>query len=579
MPTKIFQRLGDILMKEGLISEPQLREAIGLQKATGKRLGETLVSLHYVTEIQLAEVLGKQLGLPFRSLAKRDLPLSLDPELKRVLPEDVVRKQLALPLLRSRNTLTVALSDPLDLILRDNLRKITGLQIDIVIATPSDILQAIEAVYGKRDFLKEAVAGSYGESRSQEEDASGVQIQERGELEETLNEEDLAAKAGEAQVIRIVDLLLMEAVGSRASDIHIEPYPHRMSIRFRIDGLLQPVDPPAPQLTLAIISRIKILAKMDIAEKRLPQDGGFTVKVGHNIVDLRVSTIPTVYGEKIVLRLLDKSNLVFDFKELGMDEEDVKNVEQAIKASYGLIFITGPTGSGKSTTLYGALNRLKTPTKNVLTIEDPVEYKLEGINQVQAKPQIGLTFAAGLRAFLRQDPDVIMVGEVRDLETAEICVRAALTGHLVLSTLHTNNAPSAIVRLMDLGIEPFLLSPSLLLIVAQRLVRKLCLQCRDPFEPDPILREKIALPSGRYYQAKGCPECRNTGFRGRMGIYEVMRIEGRMREIIARKGSLEEMRKAAQSNGMKTLFEAGLKKAASGLTTLEEVFSITSGEP
>ena len=578
MPVKTYQRLGEILVKEGLITEIQLREAVNLQKASGKRLGEALVNLRYVTETQLAETLGRQLGLPFRSLAKGDLTPTSDPTIKRLVPEAMIRKQYILPLSRYQHTLTVALPDPLDLILIDNLKKITGLQIKPIIAIKSDLVKAIEVAYGKRDLLKEAVASSYGHGEpSTQEATADVQLQTTDE-EEALNEEDIATKAGETQVIRLVDLFLMEAVNSRASDIHIEPYPHRISVRIRIDGVLHPVDPPAPQLMPAIISRIKILAKMDIAEKRLPQDGGFSVKMNERAVDLRVSTLPTVYGEKVVLRLLDKGNLIFNFKDLGMNEAEVAEVERTILSSYGLIFLTGPTGSGKSTTLYAALNKLCSPSKNILTIEDPIEYKLEGINQVQAKPLIGLTFAAGLRAFLRQDPDIIMVGEVRDLETAEICVRAALTGHLVLSTLHTNDAPSAITRLIDLGIEPFLLSPSLLMLIAQRLVRKLCQNCKEPFDPPASVRERFRLSEGQYFRAKGCEKCRNTGYMGRIGIFEVLRVDDRVREIITRGGSQDDVKKTAKERGMKSLSESGLEKAAVGLTTLEEVFSVTFGE-
>ncbi|MCM8811819.1 MAG: Flp pilus assembly complex ATPase component TadA [Candidatus Omnitrophica bacterium] len=568
-----------MLVKEKLINESQLREAVNLQKTTGKRLGEALVNLRYVTENQLAEILGRQLGLPFRSFEKGELTPVNDPQLKQILPDELVRKQLLLPLAKTQNTLTIALADPLDLILIDNVRKISGLQVSPVIATKSDLVRAIEEVYGKRDLLKEAIAGSY-EGKAIRDDGQDQTAQVKAEEEEQqlLSEEDLQAKAGETQVVRLVDLFLLEAVNSRASDIHIEPYLRKMSVRLRIDGVLNPVDPPAPHLLPAIISRIKILAKMDIAEKRLPQDGGFTIRVGEKNVDLRVSTIPTVYGEKIVLRLLDKSNLIFNFKDLGMSQKEVDKTERALMSSYGLIFLTGPTGSGKSTTLYGALNRIKSSTKNILTIEDPVEYKLEGLNQVQAKPQIGLTFAAGLRAFLRQDPDIIMVGEVRDLETAEICVRAALTGHLVLSTLHTNDAPSAITRLIDLGIAPFLLSPSLLLVIAQRLVRKLCESCKEPYElPQPI-REKVKLPEGTYYRAKGCAECRNTGFRGRIGVFEILEVDEKMRELISKGANATELRKAAKENGMKSLFQSGIEKTAAGITTLEEVFSVTFGE-
>lgn len=572
-----YQRLGDILLKENMITESQLREAINLQKTTGKRLGEALVSLRYVTETQLGEVLGRQLGLPFRSFEKGELTPANVAEMKALLPEELIRKQLVLPLLKNQNTLTVALSDPLDLILIDNVRKISGLQVAPVIATKSDLMQSIDFLYGRKDLLKEAIAGSYGENVSDSLTADAENQVKSDEIEEQqlLNTDDLTAKAGETQVVRLVDLFLLEAANSRASDIHIEPYLRKISVRLRIDGVLSTVDPPAPHLLPAIVSRIKILAKMDIAEKRLPQDGGFTIRVAEKNIDLRVSTVPTVYGEKVVMRLLDKSNLAFNFKDLGMTDKSVEDTQRSLASSYGLVFITGPTGSGKSTTLYAALNRIKTETKNIMTIEDPVEYKLEGINQVQAKPQIGLTFAKGLRAFLRQDPDIIMVGEVRDLETAEICVRAALTGHLVLSTLHTNDAPSAIARLIDLGIAPFLLAPSLLLIIAQRLVRKLCPKCKEKYDlPQPI-REKAKLPEGTYFQAKGCPECRNSGFRGRIGLFEILRVDEKIRELVAKNGTVDEIRRIAKINGMKTLFESGVEKAAAGQTTLEEVFSVT----
>ncbi|MBI3332688.1 MAG: type II/IV secretion system protein, partial [Candidatus Omnitrophica bacterium] len=501
-----------------------------------------------------------------------------DPALKKSLPEEVIRKELVLPLKRDQDLLTVALADPLDLLLMDNLRKMSGCKIAPVIATKSDLAEAIEDAYGKRDLLKEVVAGTYSKpSRTPVSSLNQVEILEEGKEAETA--EELTAKAGETQVIRLVDLFLLEAVHSRASDIHVEPYQNRISIRFRIDGVLQPVNPPAIHLMPAIISRIKILAKMDIAEKRLPQDGGFTVKIGDRTVDLRVSTIPVVYGEKVVIRLLDKGSLVFDFKDLGMEGAALQEMEKGIISPYGLAFITGPTGSGKSTTLYAVMNRLKSPAKNIVSIEDPVEYKIDGINQVQAKPPIGLTFAAGLRSFLRQDPDIMMVGEVRDMETAQICVQAALTGHLVLSTLHTNDSASAVTRLVDLGIEPFLLAPSLVLIAAQRLVRRLCPECKEPYEPSSSIHEKVRLPAGQYFKAKGCPTCRTTGYRGRIGLFEVMGVDDPLREMIIRGAAANEIKEASRRKGMKTLFESGLDKAAAGLTSLEEVFSVAFAEP
>ena len=576
MPAKPHLKLGDLLIKEELITESQLREGISLQKRSAKRLGEALVDLGYVSERQLAQVLGRQLGLPFRSLANGDLTPADDPAVRKALPVELIHKHSVLPLFRQRNTLTVALADPLDLILVDNLKKIAGLQISPVIATPTDLRKAIEAAYGRPELLKKAVEGTYKESPKRGESPEAMEMLGTPEIMES--PEELTAKAGEAQVIRLVDLFLLEAVNSRASDIHIEPYPQRMSIRLRIDGVLHPVDPPAPHLMPAIISRIKIMAKMDIAEKRLPQDGGFTVRLGDRTIDLRVSTIPVIYGEKVVIRLLDKGTLIFDFKEIGMEGRGLEDFERVLGSPHGLIFLTGPTGSGKSTTLYAAMNFLKNPGKNIVSIEDPVEYKIDGVNQVQAKPQIGLTFATGLRAFLRQDPDIIMVGEVRDLETAEICVRAALTGHLVLSTLHTNDAASAVTRLVDLGIEPFLLSPSLVLIIAQRLVRKLCRECKEPAKPAATFQERIKLPEGTYFRAKGCASCRSIGYRGRVGIFEVLRVDEDLQDLIGRGATAKEIKNLARSKGMKTLFENGVDKAVAGLTSLEEVFSVTLSE-
>ncbi len=577
MAVKTHLRLGDILIRERLITEAQLREAVNFQKTTGKRLGEALVTLKFVTTIQVAEALSHQLQLPFYRLSQGELTQANDPQLKRLIPDELIRKHLVLPIRREQNTLTVAFADPLDLLLIDTLKKMSGYSIHPVIATASDLVQAIEATYGKRSLLKEAVAGTYEWSKAGE-GSSLEPMEVLAPEEEAESVEDLAAKAGDTQVIRLVDLLIMEAVNSRASDIHIEPYPQRISIRIRIDGILYPMDPPAPHLMPAIISRLKILAKMDIAEKRLPQDGGFSVRLGDKPIDIRVSTVPLIYGEKIVLRLLDKATLIFNFKELGMEGKALEEVERGLTTPQGLVFLTGPTGSGKSTTLYAAMNRLKSPAQNILSIEDPVEYKIEGINQVQAKPSIGLTFAAGLRAFLRQDPDIIMVGEVRDLETAEICVRAALTGHLVLSTLHTNDAPSAITRLIDLGIEPFLLSPSLVLVIAQRLVRNLCPECKEPMEPSPSVRERAHLPSGTYYKPKGCASCRKIGYRGRVGIFEVILVDDSLRDLITQRAPAQKMKEFAKSHGMKTLLESGLSKAASGVTSLDEVFSVTVGE-
>lgn len=570
MPVRTHLRLGDILLKEGLVNEVQIQEAIRRQKSSGQRLGEILVDLRIVTEEQIAEIIGRQLGIPYRRFAQGELQPSSEGTARSVFLQDLIRKESILPLAKTASGLTVAMADPLDLILIDNLKKISGCRIVPVIATRSDLRSAIEAVYGKLDMLKEAIDSSY-----QQTSESSVTTSEESSETSVQAVEDVLAQAGQAQVIRLVDLFLLEAVNARASDIHIEPYASHISIRFRVDGILQAVDPPAPQLMLAIISRIKILARMDIAEKRLPQEGRFTIRVSDRTVDLRVSAVPVLYGEKIAIRILDKANLKTDYKELGLEDKALEDVQQSIRSPWGLIFITGPTGSGKSTTLYATLLQLRDPGKNLLTIEDPVEYKVDDINQVQAKPQIGLTFAVGMRAFLRQDPDIIMLGEVRDLETAEICVRAALTGHLVLSTLHTNDSASAITRLVDLGIEAVLLAPSLVLVVAQRLVRTLCLDCREPV-PNPTAPNKVTLPPGQYYRARGCAKCKQSGYRGRSAVYEVLRIDNDLRHLISQKAPAEQIKQAARAKGMKTLFESGLTKAAAGITSLEEVLHVTT---
>ena len=571
MPTPGRLKLGELLVSAGLVTVTQLNEAMARQRKTRERLGETLINLGVVSEESLAKTLAQQLGIPFATLANGLLAPAKGADLEQVIPEEAARKYRTLPLACTQQLLTVAVSDPLDLILLDNLRKITGKELSLVIATRSELEQAINNFYGARDYLKEVIAESY--------QSTGVVSLEPilEEVEEKpTNLDDLIAKAGEATVVKLVDLLIREAINSRASDIHVEPSPQRISIRYRIDGVLHEIEPPAASMLPAILSRLKIMARLDIAEKRLPQDGGFAVRLSDRTVDIRVSSIPTIYGEKIVLRLLDKTRVVLDFQTLGLVGKTLEDFERAIRTPYGLVLLTGPTGSGKTTTLYTALCQINSPTKNILTIEDPVEYRLPGVNQVQAKPQIGLTFAAGLRAFLRQDPDIMMVGEVRDLETAEICLRAALTGHLVLSTLHTNDAPSAITRLLDIGIEPFLLSPSLIMVVAQRLVRRLCQECKEPYElPE---AQRVQLPKlatvKTLYRPKGCDFCWKTGYKGRLGIFEGLYVTEAIQELIAQHASLAKIREAAHENGMKTLAQDGLEKAAAGLTSLEEVFSV-----
>jgi type IV pilus assembly protein PilB len=565
-----YLRLGELLVEEGLITNSQLEKAISVQRKEGSRLGEIIVKLGMVKEEQMVAVLGKQLNIPYVSLSSGMIKPAIDQGLERLIPQDFAFKNTVLPLSRTLRSLTVAMADPLDLILIDNLRKLTGCEINPVIATRTDITKTVEEFYGKSAMFKKAVEASYDNSPIITE----VDIEAQ---EQELSLDKLIARAEEAPVVKLVDLIIRQAIDERASDIHIEPFKEKICLRYRIDGRLYEIPPPAKHLHLPIISRIKILSKLDIAEKRLPQDGSFLVRIDERPIDIRVSCIPTIYGEKIVLRLLDRSQVVLDLNRLGFDPKQLELMRKAINSPYGLVFLTGPTGSGKTTTLYAVLNEIKTPTKNILTIEDPVEYKLEGINQVQIKPEIGLTFATALRSFLRQDPDIMLVGEVRDLETAQICIRSALTGHLVLSTLHTNDAPTAITRLMDLGIEPYMLAPSLLMVVAQRLARKLCHNCKEAYEPTVEQRNSAKLKAELIYRAKSCSDCNNTGFRGRDCIAEVIVVNEQIQDLINQKATFQKIRAVARECGMQTLYESAIKKVEEGITSLEEAISITLG--
>lgn len=565
-----YLRLGELLIKEGIITKEQLDEVIKVQAQEGGRLGEILLKLGFVSEEDVVVALGKQLNIPYVSMGSGLLKPVNDQELDHLVPKEFAIKNLVLPLSKNLNSLTCALSDPLDVILIDNLRKMTECEINPVIATKTEILKAIDDFYGKRDILKAAVKESYTSARDYDTVAEEIEPEE-------LSIDRLIARAEEAPVVKLVDLIIKQAIDERASDVHIEPFKDKISLRYRIDGVLHEIPPPAKHLQLPIISRIKILSKLDIAEKRLPQDGGFVVRIEGRSIDLRVSAMPTIYGEKIVMRILDKEGVNLDLVQMGFSGQQLEWVRKGIRAPYGLVFITGPTGSGKSTTLYAALNEIKSPTKNIVTVEDPVEYHMEGLNQVQIKPEIGLTFASALRSFLRQDPDIMMVGEVRDLETAQICVRSALTGHLVLSTLHTNDAPSAITRLIDIGVEPYLLMPSLIIIVAQRLVRRLCSDCKEPYEPSAEERERFDLGQDLIYRAKGCDKCNHIGYKRRICIGEVLYVDDEIRSHIVAGVNAQQIRDAARKRGMITLYESGLKKVKEGITSLEEALSATIG--
>lgn len=571
-------KLGEILIAQGLITENQLNKAIEHQKKEKGRIGEILIKLGIITEENMTAALGSQLGIPYYTVDNAELlKPRADQALKKLVPADFAQKHDVLPLSKNLGAMTCAVHDPLDLLLLDNLRRITGHEINLVIAPRSAIQKALKAFYfqdsggdAKASMLSDAVERSY----QKREDYVKIAPKPDHEAAE-LSLEKLIAKAEEAPVIKLVDLIIRQAIDERASDIHIEPFENQIHLRYRIDGQLYSLPPPAPHLHLPIVSRIKILAKLDIAEKRLPQDGAIAARLEDRTVDLRVSTVPTVWGEKVVLRILDKGAVPLELSGLGFDVRQIDALRKALASPYGLFFVTGPTGSGKSTTLYAAVNETIDPTKNILTVEDPVEYKIESINQVAVKPEIGLTFATALKAFLRQDPDIIMVGEIRDLETASICVRAALTGHFVLSTLHTNDAASAITRLIDIGIPNYLLTPSLVMIMGQRLARRLCQKCKEPYEPAPDQHGGIAFKSDLIYRPKGCEECKNTGFKGRMVAAEVLVVDNDIRSLISKGASSAEIKDCARKNGMATIFDSGIRLVEQGFTSFDEVCRIS----
>ncbi|MFH1800190.1 MAG: ATPase, T2SS/T4P/T4SS family [Candidatus Omnitrophota bacterium] len=555
--------LGDILIERRLINLEQLSHALAKQKETKEALGQIMIQLGYLDESQLRMVLSEQLGVSF--LSPDQLKPRMDQRLKETIPTDFALANLVLPLDRSGQVLKVAVSKVHDLIFLDNLRKITGYDILTVLATESELKRAIVAYYGSTDF-QEVISSSEVDSVAQD------YIQEpedhRVDLEATKTE------AEKAPVVKLVDIMIRKALEDRASDIHIEPAQDKINIRYRVDGVLYELPPPPRELHNAMVSRIKILSKMDIAEKRIPQDGSFALQYQGHKVDIRVSTMPIIFGEKVVMRILDKRLDLLDMTALGFEPDQLEYFEKALMRPYGLIFMTGPTGCGKSTTLYAALNKRLSPTINICTVEDPIEYQIAGINQVQVKPEIGLTFSTALRAFLRQDPDVILVGEVRDLDTAEIAIRASLTGHLVLSSLHTNDAVSAVLRLIDIGIQAYLVAGSLGLVAAQRLIRVLCPHCKEPYKVDSKIQDEYKIRAETLYKATGCPKCRKIGYWGRMAIYEVIPIDQDIRRLITKETNLSQLRELQKEKKYEILLQNGVKKVERGLTTLEEVLSV-----
>jgi len=548
------------LLEQGIITETQLKQAQEEAKETEAPLEKVLIKHGFITEEDFANFLSDKTGIPYIDLTN----YLIDPTLISIIPEEIARKHLVIPLFRIKDTLTVGMVNPQDIFALDEVRTKTSLRIEPAIVTEKALKNSLDQYYSLKGTFNEV--------------AESVDKERFGSLEarEDLELKRLKEATEEAPVIRLVNLMIFDAIKQRASDIHIEPEEQKVRVRFRIDGVLREVNSPPIHLYSPIISRIKVMSDLNIAERRVPQDGRFQIRFEERLIDIRVSTIPTIYGENVVLRLLDRQSLFLGLSELGFSEEVFAVYKELIKMPHGIILVTGPTGSGKTTTLYASLSSINSAEKNVITIEDPVEYKLPLIRQTQVNPKAGITFANGLRSILRQDPDIIMVGEIRDLPTAEIAIQAALTGHLVFSTLHTNDAPSAITRLIDMGVEPFLVSSSLIGVVAQRLVRFICPNCKEEYYvQDEILhkagiKEHIPLARG-----KGCGECMGTGYKGRLGIFELMCLDERIRQLTINKAPLDDLRKAAISSGMKTLREDGINKVKKKLTTLEEAIRVT----
>lgn len=568
----VKKELPELLVEERMVTERQLQKALELQKKSNDRLEKILVQLGFLSEKDITEVVGRQMGVPFVDLSD----MELDPELARSVPEHLARRYRVIPVGQRNNKLTLAMADPLNVVAIDDIKLITGFDIEPVISTEDVILRILDRQFGVTDLaeVEETVKGI------EASDFTGGSNLEMVKEEEEIALDKLKELVDEAPIVRVVNLIISQAINDKASDIHIEPGAKSVRVRYRIDGVLHDVMQPPKHIQAPMVSRIKIMASMDIAERRLPQDGKIHLKHDNRDFDLRVSTIPTVYGEKVVMRILDKSSVMLGLDKLGFFQDMRESFEEMIIKPYGMILVTGPTGSGKSTTLYSCLNKINTGAQNIITIEDPVEYQISGINQVQVNPKAGLNFASALRSFLRQDPDIIMVGEIRDSETARIAIEAALTGHLVLSTLHTNDASSAITRLIEMGIEPFLVSSAVIGVLAQRLTRLICPSCKEPFTPpvESVKKFGVGTYSSEetltFYRGRGCDQCKQTGYKGRSGIYELMPVSDKVRGLILRTASSTDIRKASIEEGMKTLQDDGIRKVLEGHTSIEETLRV-----
>ena len=561
-------RLGDILIREGLITRDQLGAALAEQKSSGHRLGYVLVKLGLIQELEITKVLARQYRMPAVDLTR----FEVDPKMLKLIPSDFALKHVVLPLKREGRTLTVAMADPTQ----------TGVLDDLKFITRYDLFPVIAGEYTLRNLIEKHYESSDEQMQTLLKEMESLGDADVEVVEEKEDEAASQAQINDAPVVKLINGLLTDAVKRGASDIHIEPFEHEIRVRYRIDGALQEVMKPPVKMKAALTSRIKILSQLNIAERRVPQDGRLKLKMGNRVIDFRVSTLPCIYGEKIVMRILDKGNLTLDLSKFGFEPKAEQDLMRNILNPYGMVLVTGPTGSGKTTTLYSALSRVNTIETNIMTAEDPVEYNLMGINQVLVRNEIGLTFAAALKAFLRQDPNIIMIGEIRDLETGGIAIKAALTGHLVLSTLHTNDAPSTITRMIDMGIEAFNVASAVNLVVAQRLVRRICKDCKAPHTyTDEELKALGDNPADYkdipFMKGRGCDTCGGTGYKGRAGLYEVMALTPELRRLILRGGSVAEIRDQAVADGMLTLRMDGMKKVERGVTSLEEVIKETAG--
>ena len=566
------ERLLELLINNKVISKPHLDNALKIQKEKGGSLKDILVQSGFITEKDLMSVLSQGLGIPPISLAR----FKIDPELLKLIPHDMANKYQIMPVSKVGNMLTIAMSDPLNIFAIDDLKSITGFDIGTIIASHKEVQDAIDQYYV--EDAHEAIEELMKDLKTQE-----IEIIQMGDVEEKVDSERLFKLVEEAPVVRLTNMILENGVKARSSDILIEPMENSVRIRYRIDGLLKEVEALPKNTHESVVSRIKVMSELNIAERRLPQDGRFRLRVNNNNVDFRVSILPSSKGEKVALRVLDKSQAMLDIDKLGFSDYALDKLKKCASRPHGMILVCGPTGSGKTTTLYSLMKHVHTPEKNLITIEDPIEYQIEGINQVTARVEAGLTFASALRSILRQDPDVIMIGEIRDFDTVDIAIKSALTGHLVLSTLHTTTAPGSVVRLINMGCEPFLISSSLIAIVAQRLIRKLCPKCRDSYKPGEVLCAKLGIDIKKikdipFYRAKGCPACLNTGYSGRVGICEVLPITPVIRDLVLKRARENEIKHAACKEGMRTLREDGMAKVLAGLTSLEEILRVTMAD-